>query len=244
MRVCDRRQGMPVSITLRFLVVSMMLGVSGCSIFDAHLSSDPLPVAASASPGYVYRDLTTPWSQRTYWRSGSSVAAHGAGSADAVAGTQRTSNAYLLGRYASPERTAVVPSRPIPPAVAHSAGPVSSPAVTSAGVSYTDLADGLDAAPLPRGMSYRIWFAKGKDTLGPDGRARVARLAQNPDYQRGLWLRGHTLDDEGGDAPARFAVGRALSVRQQLRRGGFSESVRIKYHRPGVPGRYVEVTVQ
>ena len=228
----------------------MLLVLQGCALFSPRLpdAEKPDETGKSISRGaaeIVYRDLTTSWRDRVYWAR-RVVGAPGSDS-DSDGDRARVVNPYLAGRYAPASQPLLPsyrsylskpysgPASPAPVAAGASSSPRSAPPPRA----VDDLSD---EAPLPRGLSFRVWFAPGRDTLGPQGSARIERLAANPAWQRGIWLQGTAQSSDANRQ--QIAIGRALAVRKALRAQGFADSVRIKYHRPEIDGRYVEVTLQ
>jgi len=238
---------MPRALSRLGIVLTLTTGsLGGCATLSpAHPIAAPSVTKTDIAPqgdALLERDLTIDWMSRRYWTVKHPVtrqkflAQHTLSVSTSQGGTTRSLQVRRLSAHSHPTlpRRQTAPrnvlTRPSTPAPTHNALPVE---------------------PLPPGLSYRIWFAPETEILGPDGIARVKRfsatLKQHP-IKKGqtVWLRGYILHDETPPSRERFAVGRAVSVRNALRREGVPLTTPVRIHHPKLheSGRYVEVHVQ
>lgn len=111
--------------------------------------------------------------------------------------------------------------------------------------------DASDVAKNAGGEKQRIWFAPGREILGPQGRQKTRAIIDLAQNAQRVTLRGYLEEGEFSLADPldaeRRSVGRSLSVRELWRTSGVDTGiVSILHHIPPLPqhqGRYVEVVI-
>ncbi len=108
--------------------------------------------------------------------------------------------------------------------------------------------DAPDVAKNAGSGKQRIWFAPGREILGPKGRKQTHALIDSAQNARRVTLRGFLEEGEFSLPKAldaeRRSVGRSLSVRELWRASGVdTKIVSILHHIPQPQGRYVEVVI-
>ncbi len=215
---------------------------------------------------YVLRDLSIGWPSRHYWCDDSGEGAvdtdqRAAVSDFTLSAIERSRQRLTLLRnrmVGQMPLTVATPVAPEPYFISQPIAPVDQEAIQEIVIEVSPR-DVMVTQSVPADANgddiQRIWFASGREVLGPQGRRQARDLIPRIKKAQAVTLRGLLLNDEfllkdqfaikDGLSAERRSVGRALSVRELWQDAGIDTSnIAILHYTPETQGQYVEVIIR
>ncbi len=267
--------------SLKYIVLSSSVLLAACATApttslenkDANAGAETLHVEHNNSLdngrkecAYVLRDLSIGWPSRHYWCDDSGEGVVNADQRVAVSdltlsaierSRQRLSmlRDRMMGQW---PLTAATPVAPEPYFISQPIAPLNQEVIQEIVIEASPR-DVMVAQSVPVDANsddvQRIWFATGREVLGPQGRRQARDLIPRIKKAQAVTLRGLLLNDEfllkdkfalkDGFSEERRSAGRAISVRELWKDAGIDTStIAILHYTPETQGQYVEVIIR